>query len=214
MIHDVGHGTEFDQPSAPQHGNAVRDAPDDGQIVADEQQAQPAFPLNVEQQLQDRRLDRDIQRGSRFIRNDHLGLWGQGAGDGNALTLPAREFMRQAVEHLVRQANPVKQPADLLPQRRAGQATMDGQRFVNGLAGGETRVEAGEGVLKDHLDTAPGPAQRCTAQAGNVLAIDQHLPFVIQVQSGGYPAQRRLARSAFSNQRQCLARRKRQGDVV
>src|SRR5690242_16696335 len=49
------------------HRNAVSDVLDDRQIMTDEEQREAELPLQILQQVDDLRLDRDVERGDRFV---------------------------------------------------------------------------------------------------------------------------------------------------
>ena len=50
--------------------------------------------LDVDQELGDRRLHRDVERGDRLVGDHHLRGAGEGAGDADALLLAAGELAR------------------------------------------------------------------------------------------------------------------------
>ena len=57
------------------------------QIVGDEQEGQiEPFP-QFQKQVDDLRLNRDVERGDRFVRHDQAGIEGDGAGDADALSV-------------------------------------------------------------------------------------------------------------------------------
>ena len=69
---------------------------DDGQIVGDEKIRQVALFLQGFQQVDDLRLNGDVQRGDRLIADDELGVQGQRTGNADTLALAAGELMRVA----------------------------------------------------------------------------------------------------------------------
>ena len=85
----------FQHESAPHHHHLIR-------IhclfheVRDEQNGH-ALGVQLMDDLQNIAAPLGIQHGRRLIEDDHLGVHGQGAGDGNALLLAAREHMRSAL---------------------------------------------------------------------------------------------------------------------
>ena len=70
---------------------------DDGEVVGDEQVGEAALAAQVDQQIEDLRLDRHVQRRGRLVQQHDLGLQDQGAGDRHPLPLAARELVRVAV---------------------------------------------------------------------------------------------------------------------
>ncbi len=116
--------------------------------------AQPVAQLG--QQVQDRRLHRDVQRRRRLVEHEKPRAQGDGARDADALLLAAGELVRKATEQLARQPHEVRQLGDVIGQRRAlRRGTEAPQRLGDRVEGGEARVEAVGGVLEDHLDQPP-----------------------------------------------------------
>ena len=74
--------------------------------------AMPSSPLELLQQVDDLRLDGDVQRGDRLVRDDQLRLQGERAGDADALPLAAGELVREAVVVLGVEADGLQQLAD------------------------------------------------------------------------------------------------------
>ncbi len=69
---------------------------DHPQVVGNEQARQPQTLFQVIQQLKNLGLHRNIQGRHRLIADQDLRLAGQGAGDGDALTLAAGQLDRAA----------------------------------------------------------------------------------------------------------------------
>ncbi len=69
--------------------DTVRHVLDDRQIVADEQQREAELLLQVLQQVDDLRLDRDVERRDRLVADDQFGLRRECPGDADALALTA-----------------------------------------------------------------------------------------------------------------------------
>ncbi|MNL76609.1 hypothetical protein D3C87_2026010 [compost metagenome] len=66
----------------------------DLEIVGDEEVAQSLLVLQLAQQFDDLCLNREIERRSRLVEQDKLGLQGDRACNRNALPLAAGKFMR------------------------------------------------------------------------------------------------------------------------
>ena len=60
---------------------------DDRQIVADEEQREAELALQILQQVDDLRLDGDVERRDRLVAHDQFGFGGKRAGDADALAL-------------------------------------------------------------------------------------------------------------------------------
>lgn len=72
------------------NADSVGDMLDDGQIVRDEKIRQVALFLQGFQQVDDLRLNGDVQRGDRLIADDELGVQGQRTGNADTLALARR----------------------------------------------------------------------------------------------------------------------------
>ena len=73
--------------------------------------AMPISRCSSLQQLEDLRLDGDVERGGRLVGDQQVGLVGERHGDHHALALAARELMREGAEPLLGLAD-----ADLVQQ--------------------------------------------------------------------------------------------------
>jgi hypothetical protein len=79
-----------------EHDGDVRaDIAHDPEVMADEDQRQRELPLQIPKQIEDLRLDRDIERRDWLIRDDQLRIEGDGPRNAGALTLATGELMRQ-----------------------------------------------------------------------------------------------------------------------
>ena len=95
----------FDDLAAVHHGDPVRDVSHGLDVVRDEDHRQAQVPLEVREQVQDLCAHRHVERGGGLVRDDRVGADGQGAGDGDALALAARELSGERVEGAGGQAN-------------------------------------------------------------------------------------------------------------
>ncbi len=95
---------QFDNLAQIHDRNAIAHVTDDRDVVRDQDIRQIVLLLQFHQQVQNLRLDRNIQCRGRFIQHNDVGLGGQCPGDGNALTLTAGKRMRWTVQ--VFRANP------------------------------------------------------------------------------------------------------------
>ena len=85
---------DLHHPAKIEHDDAVRDVAHHRQIVRDEQVGQVQLLLQVDQQVDDLRLDVDVERGDRLVGDDELRRDRQRTRDGDALALAAGEFVR------------------------------------------------------------------------------------------------------------------------
>ena len=88
--------------------------------------------LDLVEQFQHLRLHRDIQRRDRLVRDQHVGIERQGAGDGDALALAAGELVRIARDGIGRQIDQFEQIARLRQRLFTLRAVID-RTFGDGL---------------------------------------------------------------------------------
>ena len=91
----VGRRQLHDAPDV-HHGHAVADVAHHAQVVRHEEVGQPELGLQIQQQVQDLGLHRDVQGRDRLIGDHQARVQGQRAGDADALALAAAEGMREA----------------------------------------------------------------------------------------------------------------------
>ena len=167
-----GARSDLDDLAEIHHRHAVRHAFDHGHVVRDEQIGQAHARLQIKHQVDDLRLDRHVERRDRFVGDDQLRLERQRARDADALALAAGELVREALRHLGLKADAPQEVRHLVARLGASGELMHEQRFGDRRADAEARVEAGEGVLEDHLRAASHVAQRALPEIEHVLAVD------------------------------------------
>jgi hypothetical protein len=69
--------------------------PHDRQVVGDEQVCQRELGLELLQQVDDLRLNRDVERGDGLVRDDEVWVDRQRTGDPDPLALAAGELVRK-----------------------------------------------------------------------------------------------------------------------
>jgi len=98
----------------------------DVKVVGDEQIAQPELFLKVAQEVDDLRLDGNVEGANRLIGHDEARGDGKSARDADTLTLAAGELVGIAPHVLGSQANPLEQRGDPLVLLRAARTVMRG----------------------------------------------------------------------------------------
>ena len=86
--------SSLDDFSLTHDDHVVGDAPDDVEVMGDEQHRHAELGLQVFQQLQDLRLHGDVERGRRFVGDQKIGTVGERHGDHHPLALAAGELVR------------------------------------------------------------------------------------------------------------------------
>ena len=82
-VDDGARRADLDDGAEIHHRDAMRDLPDQREVVRDEEVREPALVAEVEQQVEHLRLDRNVERGDRLVADDEVGL------DGEARAMPA-----------------------------------------------------------------------------------------------------------------------------
>ena len=94
LVEHLGDRALLDDLALGHHADAVGHLAHDAEVVGDEQQRHAVARLQGLQQLQDLRLDGDVERRGRLVGDQQVGLVGQRHGDHHALALAARELVR------------------------------------------------------------------------------------------------------------------------
>ena len=95
-------------------GDAVRNEPDDRQVMRNEQIGQAAGLFHLVQQVQDLCTDGDVQSRDRLVGYNELRLHDQSTGDADTLALAARELVREAGSELRQQTDLMQSIHDLV----------------------------------------------------------------------------------------------------
>jgi hypothetical protein len=144
--------------------HAVGDLGHDAHVVRDEHDGHVHLVLQLPDELEDLRLDGDVERRRRLVGDQQPRLARQRHRDHHALAHPARKLVRVAVEHLrrLRDADLLEHAQRLPPGRREILALVQPDRFGDLLADREHRIERCHRLLEDHRDLcAANGAHRC-----------------------------------------------------
>ena len=100
-LEDVGGQALLDDLALVHDVDAVGHLAHDAEVVRDPQHGHVHLVLQALQQLEDLRLDGDVERGGRLVGDQQVGLVGERHGDHDALALAARELMRKGLQALL-----------------------------------------------------------------------------------------------------------------
>ncbi len=177
------------------------------QVVRDEQVGQAALALQVLHDVEHLRLHAHVQCRGGLVAHQELRLGRQGPGDGNALPLPAGELVRVLHHVQRRQADRLEQFAHPLFQLGAvGDDAVFLERLAHDVFHDPARVQAGVGILEDHLDApAQLAALRGLERGVGVLAVEGEAAARGLVQAHQQPGDGALAAAGLADQRQGLA---------
>ena len=195
----------LDDPAEIHHRHPVAEPPHDREIVGDEDHGQLHPVLQVDEEVDDLALDRDVQRGDAFVGDDQLRFDRQRPRDPDALALAAAERLRLAAAKRGVEPDQRQEFVDTSGDLILRHLPVDAQHFGDRLAGGQPRVERVQRVLEHHRGLA--------AQAGEILALAGADARAVEDDMAGgdgfepeqRPPERRLARSAFADEPHRLA---------
>ena len=136
------------------HDDALRGLGDHAEIVGDEDHRGAELALQVEDDVEDLRLDGDVERGGRLVGDQHLRIAGERHGDHGALAHAAGQLVRIFPRALLRLGNAHQAQhldglvAGLLP----AESLVQQQHLGDLAADGQHRIERGHRLLEDHRD--------------------------------------------------------------
>src|SRR5437867_8816165 len=154
LLEQLADGRFFDDLRAVHHDDPLRGLRDHAHVVCDQQDRHPQLRLQLVQELEDLRLDGDVERGRRLVGDQELGVARQRHRDHDALPHAARELVGvllhpplgvgdvHELEHVDRLGHRVAAPEPLVEPDGLG----------NLLADREYRVQRGHRLLEDHRD--------------------------------------------------------------
>ena len=96
------HRRFLDDPAGVHHRDAVGHFGDDAEVVRDQEQRQAEALLQVAQQIENLRLDRDVERRRRLVGDDERRIARQRDRDQRALAQAAGELVRIVAHALLR----------------------------------------------------------------------------------------------------------------
>ena len=152
-IEQLTRGSFFDQTPEIHNRNPVGNVAHDTEVVADEEVSEAELGPQVHEQVQDLRLDRDIERGDHFVADQELRIHRKRSGNHDTLALTAAELVRVAMGIGRVEPHSFKLLADIPLGVVTGKA-VKARRLLNDVADPHAWIEAGEWILKDHLNRA------------------------------------------------------------
>src|SRR4029079_18646675 len=158
--------------------------------------------------------DRDVESRDRLVGDDQLRAQSERAGDADALPLPARELVGEAVVVLGREADHPQQVLDALLALLAVADPVDAHRVADDRADALARVQARVGVLEDHLHLAAQRPQLARAELADPLAVEDDVAGGRLEQPHDAAAERRPAAAGLADETERLALGDAQRDVV
>ena len=94
LIEDPFSRAVFDDTSGVHDGDVICEVANDREVVGNKNHGEVQILSELHQEIEDLRLDRDIEGGYRFVRENQPWFRGERPRYGDPLSLTAREFMR------------------------------------------------------------------------------------------------------------------------
>ena len=205
---------DLDDRAQVHHGDAVGDVADDGEVVRDEQVGERELLLQLLEQVDDLRLDRDVERRDRLVRHDEVGVQGQRPGQADALALAAGELVRVAAGRVrgrptISSSSAARRPA---ARRPASPCTRSGSPMMREMLwrGLSEANGSWKTICMRRLSVRIPSAPR----SRDVLSVEDDPAGRGLVQAQQRPADRRLAAARLAHQAQRLAVADLERDVV
>ena len=150
----------------------VGDVADNAEVVGDEDVAHAFLRLQLDEEVQDRRLHRDVERRGRLVAEDDARVAREGTRDGDALFQPARELRRLRAQERLVEAHRLDELARPLVPVVAVQAEKLVERAADDSPHRVAPVERSIGVLKDDLKRAHLLRRPLLHAAGERFAVE------------------------------------------
>src|SRR5208282_6031228 len=211
----------LDKFSLPHHDHVVSNAPDDVEIMGDEQHRHTQPGLQVLEERKDLRLHGDVERGRRLVGDQEIGTIGERHGDHHPLTLPAGKLVWISAEPLSRIGDAdLRQQLDDSLSGRGGATTVERDDLADLPLNRVQRIERSHRLLKHH---GHGGAAHCPQFA---IRHFEHVPAAKENLAGRIACRRlrqeahdrlggdRLPRAGFADQGQRAAFLKPERDAV
>ena len=222
VAEDFGDRPLLDDLALQHHADPVGDAPDDAEVMRDEQHRHAQAFLQFLQQLQDLGLHGDVECRGRLVGDQQVRFVGERHRDHHALALPAGELVRIGVEPACRiaDADEVEQFERARPRAIAAQAFVQFENLADLPRDRVQRVERGHRLLEHHGDVvAAHLAHRILVGRDQVLSVEHHLAggmvrgWVVQ-QLQDRERRNRLAGAGFADDGERFALGEIEGDAI
>jgi len=193
--------------------DVVGDVPHHGEVVSDEEIGAARFPPQLLEEGEDARLHRNVERRRRFVEDDEGGLGREGAGEGDALLLAARELVRPPPVERLAEPDRTQHVCGTL-RRLTPAGAGEAQRPRNQLERGLARVERARRVLEDDLHRPAEAAERLGAEPEHLLAVEKDFAAALAFEAEDRAGDRRLAGAALADDREHPVGREGEGRVL
>jgi hypothetical protein len=175
LLQDKRGRAAFDKLAHAHDGDMGGQLRDHGEAMRDQQIGEMKLLLQFLKEQKYLRADGHIEGRDGLIGNDERRAKNQGAGDANALTLSAGEFVGIAIHGIVGKANAAEEVRGASEALGTGKFWLvNRQRFGNDFTDTHARIQRGEGVLENHLHVAALQAQGFAGESKQIIALVQN----------------------------------------
>ena len=178
VCENLRHRVGFDDFAFLHHRHIVGNFADDAEVMRNEEHRHIMARLELLQELEDLRLNGDVQGGCRLVGDKKIGPVGERHGDHHALALAAGELMREGAETRcrIRNANFLQKLDNAVLDLLGSPCAMQLQDFTDLPRDRMQGIERGHRLLKDHGDLgASDLAQPRLAVGQKILSLEEHL---------------------------------------
>ena len=166
---------DFGRAAGIEHQDIVANLRRQPQVVGDEDHRRAVLLLHLGNELHDARLDGDVERGGRLVRDQQLGTAGECHGDQHALAHAAGQLVRVFAEQFGRpiQMHGVEHGKRVLAPRLAVADMQAREVFIDLVSDGQHRIEPRQRLLRHKGDlTSEQFAARVERHSHQVLTIE------------------------------------------
>src|SRR5882724_2159104 len=161
--------------------------------------------LQLLQEIDDLRLNRNIQRGDWLVADNKFRVHGQGARDTDALALPAAKLVGVTVVMILAEAHRMEQFIDAVALSSTLGKFVNFQTFADDIADAHPRIQRGIGILKNDLHLPPRIAEFALGQSQQVFPLEIDLAAGRLNKPKNGSSQRRLAAAGLADDAQGFA---------
>ena len=187
---------------------------DDREIVRDEEVGELELLLELFEQVDHLRLDRDVEGGDGLVGDDEVRVGRESAREADPLALAARELVRVAGGRVGGQADGLEQLAHPLPRPGPAREAVRAERLADDAPDAVPRVERGERILEDHLHSPAQRPQRPLSEFGDVTAVEDDAPRGRLVEAQDRPPDGGLTAAGLADEAKGFAAADRQRHTV
>ena len=155
------------------HAHRVGEVLDQRQVVRNQQIGQAVLLLDVREQVEDLRANRNVECRGRLVEYQQPRLQRDRARHRDALALAAAELVRVSLDRGRRQADHVEQFGDASIELGACEPLVGEDGLGNDGLDAQPRVERGVRILEHRLHLAPPRALVGALQRGYVAAVEK-----------------------------------------